>query len=89
VISIQDNPRFKKDCEKYNKAIKECSDEIIKSELKSLYDQFLKLVKQLDQSQIALISERVINNTQHTELKNNLANIRARLESKLSDFNSK
>jgi hypothetical protein len=36
MISIQNHPLFKKDCERYNKAIKECSDEIIKSELEFL-----------------------------------------------------
>jgi hypothetical protein len=84
VISIQDNPRFKKDCEKYNKAIKECSNEILKSELKSLYDQFLKLVKQLDQGLIMLTTEGVLNNTQQTDVKAQLQQIRSQLEKKIT-----
>jgi hypothetical protein len=84
VISIQDNPRFKKDCEKYNKAIKECSDETIKSELKSLYDQFLKLVKQIDQGFEMLTSERVLNGTQQNDLKAQLQRIRSQLEKKIT-----
>ena len=84
MISIQDNPRFKKDCEKYNKAIKECSNEILKSELKSLYDQFLKLVKQLDQGLIMLTTEGVLNNTQQTDVKAQLQQIRSQLEKKIT-----
>jgi hypothetical protein len=91
MISIQDNPRFKKDCEKYTRAIRECKDELAKKELKSLYDQFLGLVKQLDASFGVLISEKISNSTQHQETQNRLTSIRIQLEKKISNyhFNSK
>ena len=88
MISIQDNPRFKRDCERYNRAIKECSDVATKSELKSLYEQFLSLVKQLDASFGMLVSERLLNSTQHQETQNRLGAIRSQLEKKLTEVKS-
>ena len=89
MISIQDNPRFKKDCERFNRAIKESKDESVKKELKSLYDQFLSLVKQLDQGYNSLVVEKIINNTQQDHLKNALYNVRVKLESKISTLEIK
>jgi len=85
MISIQDHPRFKKDCERYNAVIKECNDSTVKSELKSLYDQFLKLVKQIDQGLIMLTTEGVLNNTQQNDAKAQLQQIRSQLEKKISN----
>ena len=84
MISIQDNPRFKQDCEKYTRAIRECQDETAKKELKSLYDQFLRLVKEIDSSLGVLVSERISNNTQKSETKLQLHIIRTKLEEKIS-----
>ena len=84
MISIQDNPRFKKDCERYNRAIRECSDAAVKAELKSLYEQFLSIVKQLDASFGMLVSERLMKSTQHQEMQNQLGSIRTQLEKKIA-----
>jgi hypothetical protein len=84
MISIQDNPRFKQDCEKYTRAIRECQDEAAKKELKSLYDQFLRLVKELDSSLGLLVAERIGNSTQQTNTKIKLQEIRTKLEKNLN-----
>jgi hypothetical protein len=83
---IQSNPRFKKDCDRYNQAIKECKDEAVKIELKSLYEQFLSLVKQIDTSFGILVTERMINSTQRQEIQNQLSSIRAQLEKKVASI---
>jgi hypothetical protein len=84
MISIQDNPRFKKDCERYQRAIKECSDVTTKAELNSLYNQFLSVVKQVDTGLRILVSEGMLNSTQHQEMQNRLSSIRTQLENKIS-----
>jgi hypothetical protein len=83
MISIQDNPRFKRDCERYNRAIKECSNEVVKAEIKSLYEQFLILVKELDAGMGVLVSEKLNNFTQQTDTKTKLQQVRQQLESKI------
>jgi len=88
MISIQDNPRFKQDCEKYTRAIRECQDETAKKELKSLYDQFLRLVKELDSGLNLLVSERIGNSTQQTDTKIRLQEVRNKLEKNLSRVKS-
>jgi hypothetical protein len=89
MISIQDNPRFKRDCERYNRAIKECSNDVVKAEIKSLYEQFLNLIKELDSSVGMLISERIINTTQQSDTKTKLYTIRTKLEEKIAGINQK
>ena len=77
---IRDNPRFKKDCEKYNRAIKDCKDTAVKKELTSLYDQFLKLTNSLDQSFNNLIVERIHSGILLEDIKHNLQIVRQKLE---------
>lgn len=89
MTSIQNHPRFKKDCEKYLLSIKECSDERLKSELKSLYDQMISLVKEIDSGFNMLVSERLTNKTQQEEIQSKLSNIRVKLEEKISTANQK
>jgi hypothetical protein len=84
MISIQNHPRFKKDCERYLKAIKECPDQNLKSELSSLYEQFLSTVKEVDSNFNFLTSERLTNSTQQTDTSLRLQKIRAKLEEKIS-----
>ena len=56
----------------------------LKKEAKSLYDQFISTVKQLDQSFEFLVTERLINNTQTADLNVKLQNLRAQLEKKIA-----
>jgi hypothetical protein len=88
MISIQDNPRFKRDCERYSRAIRECADDSIKAEIRSLYDQFLSLVKELDSGLNLLVSERIGNSTQQTDTKIRLQEVRNKLEKNLSRVKS-
>lgn len=83
MISIQDNPRFKKDCERYLRAIKECSDQNLRAELSALYEQFLSTVKEVDSNFNFLTSERLINNTQQSDTNLRLQKIRTNLEEKI------
>jgi hypothetical protein len=83
MISIQNHPRFKKDSERYLKAIKECPDQNLKSELSSLYEQFLSTVKEVDSNFNFLTSERLTNSTQQSDTSLRLQKIRAKLEEKI------
>lgn len=83
MISIQNHPRFKKDCERYLQAIKECNDQNIKAELSSLYEQFLSTVKEVDSNLNFLISDRIVNNTQQFDTNLRLQKIRANIEEKI------
>jgi hypothetical protein len=84
MISIQSHPRFKKDCERYNRAIRECGDDNLKKELKSLYNRYIATVTQIDQSLGLLVAERLSNETQNKDLQQNLQAIRAELEKKIA-----
>jgi hypothetical protein len=81
---IQKSPRFKKDSDRYLKAIHAMEESDLKKEAKSLYDQFISTVKQLDQSFEFLVTERLINNTQTADLNVKLQNLRAQLEKKIA-----
>jgi hypothetical protein len=83
MISIQQHPRFKKDCERYLQAIKECTDQDLKIELMGLYEQFLSTVKQVDSNLNFLISDRLVNNTQQFDTNLRLQKIRATIEEKI------
>lgn len=83
MISIQNHPRFKKDCERYLQAIKECADQDLKVELLGLYEQFLRTVKEVDSNLNFLISDRLVNNTQQVDTNLRLQKIRANIEEKI------
>lgn len=80
MTSIQNNPRFKKDIDRYLSAIKECQDPVLRLELTSLYDRFIRTVKQIDAGLEMLVSERITNDTAQTETKIELQKIRQELE---------
>lgn len=80
MTSIRNNNRFKKDCDRYIEAIKVCNDNKKKLELKSLYDQFLKLADSLDQSFNNLITDRIQNTVLLDDTKNKLQTIRSQIE---------
>jgi len=86
MTTIQNHPRFKKDKDRYINAIEEINDRALKSELKSLYDQYIMLIKQIDQNFDLLISERLANKTQSDDLQTKLQSIRAKLEQKIPKY---
>lgn len=86
MISIRDNPRFKKDNNRYIAAIQKATDEQLKRELKLLHDRFISTVKQIDNGIEMLMSDGMLQNTYQTELRDNLAKIRLELEEKIKNL---
>jgi hypothetical protein len=86
MISIRDNPRFKKDNNRYLSAIQKAQDEQLKRELKLLHDRFISTVKQIDNGIEMLMSDGMLQNTYQTELRDNLAKIRLELEEKIKNL---
>jgi hypothetical protein len=86
MISIRDNPRFKKDNNRYLSAIQKATDEQLKRELKLLHDRFISTVKQIDNGIEMLMSDGMLQNTYQTELRDNLAKIRLELEEKIKNL---
>jgi hypothetical protein len=86
MISIRDNPRFKKDNGRYIEAIQKTTDEQQKRELKSLHDRFISLVKQIDNGIEMLMSDGMLQNTYQTELRENLAKVRLELDKKIKNL---
>jgi hypothetical protein len=86
MISIRDNPRFKKDNNRYLSAIQKATDEHLKRELKLLHDRFISTVKQIDNGIEMLMSDGMLQNTYQTELRDNLAKIRLELEEKIKNL---
>jgi hypothetical protein len=86
MISIRDNPRFKKDNNRYLSAIQKATDEQLKRELKLLHDRFISTVKQIDNGIEMLMSDGMLQNTYQTELRDNLVKIRLELEEKIKNL---